>query len=68
MGENAVDTTQSWLQRMVGCMHNLQDVWSMGSDFYKTLAIVCLYGLGHINEVRKTCEFARRCVLAKSAA
>eukprot|EP00200_Dunaliella_tertiolecta_P009812 CAMPEP_0202370656 /NCGR_PEP_ID=MMETSP1127-20130417/2221_1 /ASSEMBLY_ACC=CAM_ASM_000462 /TAXON_ID=3047 /ORGANISM="Dunaliella tertiolecta, Strain CCMP1320" /LENGTH=790 /DNA_ID=CAMNT_0048966661 /DNA_START=102 /DNA_END=2474 /DNA_ORIENTATION=- len=28
----------------------LKDVLSMGADFYRTLLVICLYGLGHINE------------------
>jgi len=31
----------------------VQDVWSMGSDFYRTLGAICLYGMGHLNEVRE---------------
>ena len=30
----------------------VRNVLSMGTDFYRTLLVICLYGLGHINEVR----------------
>jgi len=38
---------QDWRQQAKALW---RDVRSMGSDFYRTLGIIGLYGLGHINE------------------
>jgi hypothetical protein len=31
----------------------VRDMGSMGADYYRMLLVICMYGLGHINEVRQ---------------
>jgi MFS family permease len=38
---------QQWMENVAQFM---RDVRSMGVDFYRTLSVIALYGLGHINE------------------
>jgi hypothetical protein len=47
---NAAATSSSRPQWLENVAQFWRDVRSMGVDFYRTLSVIALYGLGHINE------------------
>jgi MFS family permease len=44
---SSTSVVQQWMENV---SQFLRDVRSMGVDFYRTLSVIALYGLGHINE------------------
>lgn len=49
-GQTADSSVSSAQQLLNNVAAFLKDVRSMGVDFYRTLSVIALYGLGHINE------------------